>query len=108
MVDPDKIGLILWEVITLLTVFFGGIGFVVLRRKASGRPAFTERDRQLFFGPRKITVSTAKFWINFSAAVFLCLSINMLEFLILGWLGPALLTMVVLITSMGIVDKLLF
>ena len=53
-------------------------------------------------------MSTAKFWINFSTAVFLCLAINMLEFLILGWLGPALLTMVVLITSMGIVDKLLF
>jgi hypothetical protein len=53
-------------------------------------------------------VSIAKFWINFRATVFLCLSINMLEFLILGWLGPALLTMVVLITSMGIVDKLLF
>jgi len=108
MVDPDKIGLILWEVITLLTVFLGGIGFVVLRRKASGRPAFTERDRQFFFGPRKITVSRTKFLINFSTAVFLCLSINMLEFLILGWLGPALLTMLVLVTSMGIVDKLLF
>ena len=108
MIEPDKIGLVLWEVITLLSVVLGGIGLVVLRRKTNGRPAFTERDRQLFFGPRKITVSTAKFWINFSAAVFLCLSINMLEFLILGWLGPALLTMLVLVTSMGIVDKLLF
>ena len=108
MVDPDKIGLILWEVITLLTVFLGGIGFVVLRRKASGRPAFTERDRQLFFGPRKITVSTAKFWINFSAAVFLCFFIDVLEVLIFGWLGPGLLTMVVVLSSIGIVDKLLF
>src|SRR5437867_13271889 len=106
MVDPDKIGLILWEVITLLTVFLGGIGFVVLRRKASGRPAFTGRDRQLFFGSRKITLSTAKFWVNFSAAVFLSLSITMLEFLILGLLGPALLTMLVLVTLMEIVDKL--
>jgi hypothetical protein len=108
MIETDKIGLVLWEVITLLSVVLGGIGLVVLRRKASGRPIFTERDRQLFFGPRKITVSTAKFWINFSAVVFLCLSIDVLEFLILGWLGPALLTMVVLITSMGIVNKLLF
>jgi hypothetical protein len=108
MVDPDKVGLVLWEVITLLTVVLGGIGIVAWRRKASGRPAFTERDRRLFFGPRKITVSTAKFWINFSTAVLLCLAINMLEFVILGWIGPALLTMVVLITSMGIVDKLLF
>src|SRR5205823_14984674 len=108
MVDPDKIGLILWEVITLLTVFLGGIGFVVLRRKASGRPAFTERDRQLFFGPRKITVSTTKFWINFSAAVVLCFFIDVLEFLIFGWLGPGLLTMVVVLSSIGIVDKLLF
>ena len=53
-------------------------------------------------------MSRTKFLINFSTAVFLCLSINMLEFLILGWLGPALLTMVVLITSLGLVDKLLF
>src|SRR5438093_11744603 len=105
MVDPDKIGLILWEIITLLTVFLGGIGFVVLRRKASGRPAFTERDRQLFFGPRKITLSTAKFWINFSAAVFLCLSINILAFLMLGCLGPALLTLLVLVASTRMVHK---
>jgi len=51
---------------------------------------------------------TAKFWINFSTAVFLCFFIDVLEFLIFGWLGPGLLTMVVLITSMGIVNKLLF
>jgi hypothetical protein len=108
MIGADKFGFVLWETITLLSVVLGGIGLMVLRRKASGRPAFTELDRQLFFGPRKIAVSTAKFWINFSAAVFLCFVINVLEFLIFGWLGPALLTMVVLITSMGIVDKLLF
>ena|SRR5438552_18926878 len=108
MIDPDKIGLVLWEVITLLTVVLGGIGLMVLRRKAQGRPAFTERDRQLFFGRRKINGSTPKFWVNFSTAVFLCFCIDVLEFLIFGWLGPGLLTMVVLITSMGIVDKLLF
>jgi hypothetical protein len=108
MIDPDKIGLVLWEVITLLSVVLSGIGLLVLRRKANGRPAFTERDRQLFFGPRKITVSTVKFWINFSAAVFLCFFIDVLEFLIFGWLGPGLLTMVVVLSSIGIVDKLLF
>jgi hypothetical protein len=108
MIDPDKVGLILWEVITLLTVVLGGIGIVALRRKANGRPAFTEGDRQLFFGPRKTRVSTAKFWVNFSIAIVLCFFIDVLEFLILGWLGPALLTLVVLVTSMEIVDKLLF
>ena len=50
MIDPDKIGLVLWEVITLLSVLLGGIGLMVLRRKVNGRPGFTERDQQLFFG----------------------------------------------------------
>ena len=53
-------------------------------------------------------MSTAKFWINFSAAVFLCFFIDVLEFLIFGWLGSGLLTMVVVLSSIGIVDKLLF
>jgi hypothetical protein len=50
MLDPDKIGFVLWEGITLLVVIFGGLGLLVLRRKFSGRPGLTNEDWQLFFG----------------------------------------------------------
>jgi hypothetical protein len=108
VIEMENIGFILWEGITLLVVILGGIGLLVLRRKASGRPAFTNGDRQLFFGQSRAKKAPHRLLANFSMAVLLCLSTALLEFLILAPLGAGLLTVVLLLTSLGIVNKTLF
>src|SRR5262245_32330119 len=60
--------------ITFSTILFAGGGLLVLRRRASGKPAFTDRDRQLFFGRPEIKLSKPRFYINFGIAVFFWLS----------------------------------
>lgn len=98
-------GYYMWEGITFLMQILVGIGLLVLRRKASGRPAFTEDDRQLFFSRSRVSVATPGFWINFGIAAFLCFFAGLLEQLLLGPFGPGVLATAQLITFMGIVKK---
>jgi hypothetical protein len=108
MLDPEKIGFVLWEGITLLVVILSGLGLLVLRRKFSGKPAFTNEDWQLFFGHSKIRLSSSTLLLNFGITVFLCLFIAILETRIFEPLGAGPLTVLLLLTSLGIVKKLLF
>ena len=98
-------GYYLWEGITFLMQILVGTSLLVLRRKAGGRPAFTEADRQLFFASPRLRVSTPEFWVNFAVATFLCLFVGLLERLILAPFGAAVLTTAQLITFLGIVKK---
>jgi hypothetical protein len=98
-------GYYLWEGITFLMQILVGTSLLVLRRKAGGRPAFTEADRQLFFASPRLRVSTPEFWVNFAVATFLCLFVGLLERLILVPFGAAVLTTAQLITFLGIVKK---
>jgi hypothetical protein len=108
MLDPDKLGFVFWEGLTLLTVIFGSIGLLVLRRKFSGRPAFTNQDHQLFFGRPQVRLSKARLLLNFGIAVLLCLFIGVLEVLTFARFGTGVLTVVLVFTSLTIVRKLLF
>jgi hypothetical protein len=108
MLDPDKIGFVLWEGITLLLVIFGGLGLLVLRRKFSGQPGFTNEDWQLFFGHSKVRLSMSSLLLNFGITVSLCLFIAILEARIFEPLGAGPLTVLLLLTSLGIIKKLLF
>jgi hypothetical protein len=95
----------LWEGITFLMQILVGLGLLVMRRKASGRPAFTEDDRQLFFSRSRVSVSTNRFWINCGIAAFLCFFAGLLVQLVLAPFGPGVLATAQLITFMGIVKK---
>ena len=98
---------VLEGIIFLLEILIG-MGLLVLRRKAAGRPAFTGDDRQLFFGPSPVMGSTRRFYFNFGMAVFLgCLAVP-LEQLILGRFGVTVLATAQLLTLVGIVKKWLF
>lgn len=101
----EHIGYCLWEGITFLTIFFFGTGLLVLRRKTSGRPAFTDHDRQLFFGRPTVRVSRPGFYINFGIAVFFCYLAGSLEYLLLARLGASILATAELLTLLGIVKK---
>ena len=101
-------GYYVWEGITFLVEILVAMGLLVLRRKATGRPAFTGDDRQLFFGPSQVVASTRRFYFNFGIAIFLCCLVVPLEELILGRFGVTVLATAQLLTLLGIVKKWLF
>ena len=101
----EQIGYFLWEVVTLSTMLFTGICLLVLRRRASGNPAFTDRDRQLFFGHPEVRVSKPRFYMNLGIAVFLCYLVGFLEYLLLVRFGASILATAQLITFLGIVKR---
>lgn len=108
MIHLEKFGFALWEATTLLIVILCGIGIMVLRRKASGRPAFSNEDQELFFGRARVKTSTPKHLFNLGIAVFLCLFLALLEMLVFAPLGAATLTVVLVLTSLAIVNAVLF
>lgn len=101
----EHIGYYLWEGITFSTILFVGTGLLVLRRKASGGPAFTDHDRQLFFGQSALRVSKPRFYIDFGIALLLCYLANSLEYLLLARFGAGILATAQLLTLLGIVKK---
>jgi hypothetical protein len=95
----ESIGYIVSEVTILLFVLFLGVGIVALRRKLYGRPAFTQRDRKLFFGHSRREISLfalgkAAILFSFFAAV---------EFVVLAPFGAAVLSVIMLVTLLAVV-----
>jgi len=99
----ESVGFVLWEGATLLFVIIGGAGLVALRRIASGRPAFTEQDRLLYFGDLNLEISIPELCLKLCAAVFLCLVIGFFEHVIFAHFGAGLLTATFVLSSFGIV-----
>jgi hypothetical protein len=103
----ENSGYWLWEGMAFVMQLCVGTGLLVLRRKASGRPAFTNDDRQLFFSHSRLPLSMPRFWINFTLAVFLTYAIGLLEHLLLAQLGASILATAQLLTLFAIVKRLL-
>ena len=101
----EHMGYYLWEGSTFLTILVVGTSLLVLRRKAAGRPAFTDHDRQLFFANPKIEVSKLTFTIHLGMAVFVCYLVGVLEYLLLARFGAGILAAAGLVTLLGIVKK---
>lgn len=101
----EHFGHFLWELITLSTILFAGLCLLVLRRRVSSKPAFTERDRQLFFGRPEVKLSQPRFYLSFGIAVFLCYSAGFLEYLLFARFGAGILASAQLLTFLGIVKK---
>ncbi len=101
----EKSGYLLWEGTILLIEILVVFMVLVLRRKASGRPAFTTQDRQLFFGQSGIRFYSPKFWFKFSMVALLCSVVGLIEFAIFAPFGASILATVQLLTFMSIVHK---
>jgi hypothetical protein len=99
----ELFGLVLWEAITLLFVLLGGIGLMALRRKANGRPAFTDQDRLLYFGDLNLDISMPELCLKLCVAALVCLIVGFFERLVLAQFGPGLLTATFVLTSFSIV-----
>jgi hypothetical protein len=103
----EHCGYYLWEGIIFLTQVLVAMGLLVLRRKANGRPSFTNADRQLFFGRARIQTLTPQFWTNFAIAALLCFFVGLLMQLVLAPFGAGILATAQLIAFIGIVKKAL-
>ena len=94
-----------WEIITFLSILSMATALLVLRRKAGGRPAFSDQDRKLFFGNAGVRVSKFRFYMRLGIAVLLCYSAGFLEYLLLGSFGASVLAAAQLVTLLAIVKK---
>lgn len=101
----ERIGYCLWEGITFLTILFLATGLLVLRRKGRGRPAFTDHDRELFFGHPEIRLSGSRFYIHFGIAVLFSYLAGAVEYMVLASFGAGILATAELLTLLGIVKK---
>jgi hypothetical protein len=101
----EHIGYYLWEGSIFFTILVVGTSLLVLRRKANGRPAFTDHDRRLFFGHSEISFSEPRFYIHLGIAVFLCYLLAYLEYLLLARFGAGILAAAGLVTLLAIVKK---
>jgi hypothetical protein len=95
----------LWEGTILLIEIMIVFTVLVLRRKASGRPAFTLQDRQLFFGQAGVKLYPPRFWFKLSMVAVLCSVVGLMEYAIFAPLGASVLATVQLLTFMGFVHK---
>jgi hypothetical protein len=103
----EKFGYMLWEGLMLLCLMLGTLGWLILRRKMSGRPAFSKHDRILLFNTPPVAVSVPQLCLRFLLAVFLFSCIGALEMSVLAPLGAAILSVSLLLSCAAVVNMTL-
>lgn len=99
-----KLGYILWEALMLVLLAAASLGWLMLRRKMSGRPVFSNRDRALLFNTPPVAPSVPRLCLRFAAAVCLFAPIGALEIFALAPLGAAILSVCLLFSCAAIVN----
>lgn len=99
----EMIGFVLWESITLLFVLLAGLGVLMIRRKADGRPVFTRHDWLTYFGDLQLRMSKPRLALRLSYAVFLCSCLTLIGNPILARLGPGLYSVTIVFACLGFV-----
>ena len=96
-------GFVLWESLTLLFVILAGLGVLMIRRKASGRPVFTRHDWLTFFGDLQLQMSKPRLAFRLSFAAVLCFLLALFGSSLLARLGPGLYAVPFVFICLGIV-----
>ena len=99
----EKFGYMLWEGLVLVCVIAAALGLIVLRRKLSGRPAFSNQDKILLFNTRPAAPSLLQLCFRFSLAILLFSCIGLVEILAFAPFGAAILSVSLLFSCAGIV-----
>ena len=99
----EKMGFVLWESLTVLFVILAGLGVLMIRRKADGRPVFTRHDWLLYFGDLQLRMSKPRLALRLSYAIFLCSCLALIGNPILVRLGPGLYSVTIVFACLGIV-----
>jgi hypothetical protein len=103
----EKFGYMIWEVLMLACLVFGTLGWLALRRKMSGRPAFSKQDRALLFNTPPAPVSLPKLCLRFVLAVLLFSCIGAIEMSVFAPLGAAILSVSLLVSCAAVVNMTL-
>ena len=69
--------LVFWYA-TVLVVLLLALAVLVVRRKAGGKPVFTQADWRFLFGSSKEKVLTGEFWLKVFLATFIALSLGVI------------------------------
>lgn len=99
----EKMGFVLSEGLTLLFVILAGLGVLILRRRASGRPAFTRHDWLTYFGDLQLRMSKPQLALRLLYAVFLCSCLALISSPFLARVGPGLYSVTIVFVCLGIV-----
>ena len=99
----EKMGFILWESLTLLFVILAGLGVLIIRRRASGQPAFTRHDWLTYFGDLQLRMSKPRLALRLSYAAFLCSCLTLIGNPFLVRAGPGIYSATIVFACLGIV-----
>jgi hypothetical protein len=102
-----KLGYLLWEALILICLMLATMGWLVLRRKLSGRPAFSKDDRTLLFNTPPAGVPVRQLCLRFAVAVVLFSGVGALVIFVFAPLGAAILSLALLLSCAAIVNKTL-
>jgi hypothetical protein len=99
----EMMGFVLWEGLTLLFVLLAGLGVLIIRRKASGRPGFTRHDWLTYFGDLQLRMSKPRLALRLCYAAFLCSCLTLIFNPFLARMGPGLYSVTIIFVCLGIV-----
>ena len=103
----ERIGYILSETPTYFLLIWFTVRFVQFRRWRRNQPIVSNEDRRLLHSRPRIDTRSLEFWIRFFVAVLAVATIGFLEIVVLGPLGAAILSGALLLTTVGLVRRIL-
>lgn len=103
----EKIGYILSEVTTYVLVIWFTIGFVQFRRWLKHQPLVSTEDRKLLCSRPRIATNSLEFYLRFFVTVVALAAIGVLEIVVLGPFGAAILSGALLLTAVALVRSIL-
>jgi hypothetical protein len=99
----EEMGYLLWEGMMLITIILGTLGFVAIRRKINGRPAFSAQDRKLLFNT-PVGRPAMHVCFRFALAMLLFTATALFEIPLFASFGAAILFVSLLVSCAGIIN----
>ena len=103
----EKLGYIISEAPVLFLVIWFAVRLVQYRRYRNKLPMFSERDEALLFPQNKISLRSPLRRVKFARCILLATAATYVEFLALAPFGAAILCVALMLTTAGIVHRVL-
>jgi hypothetical protein len=88
---------------TIVFVLLLAFVLLLIKRKADGKPAFTQADWRFLFGSSKEKVLTGDFWLKLFLATFIALSLGIIIAAFVLPYGSAVTVATLLLALVGLV-----
>jgi len=104
----EKLGYIISEAPVLFLVIWFAIRVLQYRRHRKQRPLFSAGDEALLFPHQKVDLRSPIMRVNLARCILLATAATYAEFLVLATFGAAILCVALVLTTAGIVHRVLF